>query len=517
MLGDLSPDIIGTDPKYPSIVDHTWLAVDPNKYDNYPSDNNPVRVVPKLSDLWEYLPQQTGVNLVPNTKVMPLGLRSAEEDTKTIPDVVREAKKAVMSGLKGQDLADHLRARFTLGQLKAAAEGLKDVSGEIGLLGTVYIDASAFKTYKEAEQFLRQHRGRLARDILMNSETLSPNVISLLAGTFRKNVVSSVQYDQNLFNKYKEHLIAADRIPEDFAIDSKETLRQAFLYKKPVVTEKKASSKPVKKFSAEQQKAAIEKAVESNLIQGAEDQDALNMSRIIPVVSFIQEQLSKGKRASDIKEMVRTRFLMDDIVVAKEAISLTLSEEGLKEDCINNMVKEGSITKTLGQGLKKVAKDYPIKKAETFEERKTEKPVGIRGFFYSLRGRQASDELDKYRNASAEALKRGIEPHLIRAKLREKLSSAEVDRIMSDAMVRLNAMPAGAVANQPQKPKKVALVPEPEPREVLPREETIIPQIKEIHSFYDGGEMEIDLDSDQDFSPLDLGEFGKNSGIDETM
>jgi hypothetical protein len=517
MLGDLSPDIIGTDPKYPSIVDHTWLAVDPNNYDNYPSDNNPVRVVPKLSELWEYLPQQTGVNLVPNAKVMPLGLRSAEEDSKAIPEVVREAKKAVMSGLKGKDLADHLRARFSLGQLKAAAEGLKEVSGEVGLLGNVYIDASAFRSYKEAEQFFRQHRGRLARDIVMNSETMSPNVVSLLAGTFRKNVVSSIQYDENLFSKYKEHLVAANRIPEDFVIDSKEALRQAFLYKKPEVVQKKASSKPQKKISAAQQKTEIEKAVESNLIQAAEDQDALLMSRIIPVVSFVQEQLAKGKRASDLKDMVRTRFLMEDIAVAKEAIALALSEKGLKEDHIDHLIKEGSITRTLGQGLKKIAKQYPIKETEVFEERKAAKPVGIRGFFYSLRGKKASDELDKYRDISVEALRKGFEPHQVRAKLKQKLSSGEADRVLSDAMSRLNAMPAGAVANQPQKPEKIALVPDPEPREVLPKEESIIPQIKEIYSFYEGGEMEVNLDSDQDFSPLELGEFGKNTGIDETL
>ncbi|MBE3086364.1 MAG: hypothetical protein IMZ64_09140, partial [Bacteroidetes bacterium] len=77
--GDLCSDIVGTNPVYPEIVDHSWLDVDLSKYDNYPSDNNPVRVVPKLHDLWNHA-AQTGINLVPNATVRPLGVRSSEED-----------------------------------------------------------------------------------------------------------------------------------------------------------------------------------------------------------------------------------------------------------------------------------------------------------------------------------------------------------------------------------------------------------------------------------------------------
>ena len=63
MLGDLSNDLIGTNPVYPKIVNHDWLS--PQNYDNYPSDNNPVRVIPKLSEMWNH--EGSGIRLVPNT------------------------------------------------------------------------------------------------------------------------------------------------------------------------------------------------------------------------------------------------------------------------------------------------------------------------------------------------------------------------------------------------------------------------------------------------------------------
>ena len=50
MLGNLSQDLIGTDPTYPKIVNLAWLKPDPTTYDNYPSDNNSVRIQPKLSE-----------------------------------------------------------------------------------------------------------------------------------------------------------------------------------------------------------------------------------------------------------------------------------------------------------------------------------------------------------------------------------------------------------------------------------------------------------------------------------
>ena len=519
MLGDLSSDIMGTTaaPKLPSIVNHDWLNVDLTKYDNFPSDNNPVRIVPKLSDLWGHGQNQANtLNLVPNSTVMPLGIRSSEEDAKAVQQVIKEAKKAIMAGLRGKELSSHLRCRFAAKHLTMAAEELKKVSEEIGLLGNVYIDASAFNTYEEAEQFVRQHQTRLARDILLNTESLSPNVISMLAHSFHKNVVASVDYNEATFQKYKDHLVTAKQIPSDFVIDSKETLRAAFLYQKPVQKEVVAQ-KEEKKFTAEQLKAGIAQIAEEREVKAAELEDSMNISKIRPIVSFVQENLAKGKDASALKEMLRKKFVACDIKVASEALSVALTKDGLTDSHIDGLLKEGKITAVLAQELKHIGKRFPIRQAMYAEPERAERLVGQVGYFHVLDGRKASDKYETYRTASIEALKKGFDPDSIQEKLAKKLSPEVAGQIVVEAVSRFNALPSGVVANKPVKVKTAIVYEEPEAKQTLPSPDTIIPQTQEILSYFDGAEMIVDIDSPKTFSTMEIEGLSGHAGIDETL
>ena len=505
--GDLCPDIVGAQVNYPKIVDHSWLDVDLVKYDNYPSDNNPVRVVPKLHDLWNHAANQNGFNLIPNAQVMPLGVHSSEEDARAVNQIVKEAKKAVMAGLKGKNLSGHLRARFSSKHIAMAQEALKKVAEEIGLLGNVYIDASAFNTYDEAEKFLSQHRTRLARDILMNTEGLHPSVISTLALDFHKNVVASIEYNEALLNKYRDHLVQAKRIPADTIIASKEDLKNAFLYEAPVkVTE--AAPVPEKRLSEDQAKQAAEQLWTEKAISDCEAQDSVLIPKISPIVAFIQENLAKGKTASDIKGMMRSKYAMSDIQDAAEPITVALSKEGLTETHIDGLVKEGKVSLVMGSELKKIGKKFPIKKAQEFEGAiETEKPVGTPGFLYSLEGKKVADKNEGLRSASVEALKKGFDLEQVKAKLLKKLSAEETDQVLSEAITQLNAIPAGVVANKPVKPVKV-MVAEVAPKQTLPDPSTIPDQLSEIQATFEGSMMnEIDIDPVHSFSSAEIDLF----------
>ena len=98
MLGDLPQEILGADPKYPPISNLDYLSVDTKNYDNYPSDNNPVRIQPKLADLWNHNRTDIGLSLIPNQVGYPM--KSADENPVVVDDIIRETKKAMMSGLK---------------------------------------------------------------------------------------------------------------------------------------------------------------------------------------------------------------------------------------------------------------------------------------------------------------------------------------------------------------------------------------------------------------------------------
>lgn len=516
--GDLCSDIVGTQPNYPKIVDHSWLDVDLAKYDNYPSDNQPLRVVPKLHDLWSHATAQTGVNLIPNTQVMPLGVRSSEEDARAVDQLVKEAKKAVMAGLKGKNLSEHLRARFSAKHITLAQEALKKVAEEVGLLGNVYIDASAFSTYDEAEKFLSQHRTRLARDILMNTEGLNPSVLSMLASNFHKNVVASVDYTEDLLKKYRDHLVQAKRIPADMVIASKEDLRKAFLYEEvaDVVT---VAETPVKRLSEEQAKLASEQMLQERAVSDCEARDSILLSKVSPIIAFVQENLAKGKAPAAIKEMVKARYAMVDIKDAAEALTVTLSKEGLTQEHIDGLVKEGKVSLVMGSELKKIGNKFPIKAVQKFEGAVEIAPsVGMTGYLYALDGKRAADQFESIRTAAVEALKKGFDIERVKAKILEKLSTEDAERILADAIATHNSMPAGMVANKAPKTTPKVIVDGPAPKQTLPDPSTIASQIQELEATFDGSMMnEIDIDPSRSYGSVEVGGLFNRDGIDNNI
>lgn len=515
MLGNLSQDLIGTDPKYPPVVDHSWLK--PENYDNYPSDNNPVRIQPKLSEIWNPERQTPSATLIGNATVKPLGTRTADQEElrkkEAVSNALREAKKAFMAGMDVKQTAEHLKGLFNEDVLKAAAEGLKSVSEERGLLGNVYIDASAFDSYNEAEQFLKRHRNRLAQDILFDSERMNPGIVASLASKFRKNVVSSINYDDKLFRKYREHLMMANRIPENFVIDSKEALRHAFLYEMPE-PDNAPIAKEEKKLDAEEVTEGLEKMAEEKRKADDETIEMLQWSSVRPVVSFVQEHLSKGKTAQDLKEMVRGKFALDDIKKASPYLSAILSPEPLTEKRVAGLVEEGRLSEFGAEQISALTKMFPPRKSE-FEDPAVRHSEATPGHVYHMSSRKTSEE--GFVGAAVKALRSGIEPQKVRARLITKTGHEKADQIMAAAMVEVNSTPAGAHANPKESKSVRPLIEEPRPRDRLPDPGTIQGQVRDILSTFEGGEMEVEIDPVNQVGGVDVADLSGKSGIDSQI
>lgn len=516
-LGNLSQDLIGTDPKHAPIVDHSWL--NPQGYDNYPSDNNPVRKQPELADLWNANRQNSGVSLVENQTVQPLGVRSAEQKAveaklKT-EEIVREAKKAFMAGMGVKKVAGHLKSLFTEGELKSAHDELKSVSDERGLLGNVYVDASAFASYQEAEQFMKKHRNRLAQDLLFDCENMNPGVVATIASKFRKNVVSSVKYDDNTFRKYHDHLVMAGRIPEDFVIDSKETLRDAFLYEMPVQESSASEAKPEKKMSAEEIQENLSKFSEEKHSKENETEEVLQWTSVKPIVGFVQQHLSKGKTASDLKEMVKAKFAREDLNNALPYLAIVLSSQGLDKKHLAALVEQNRISEFAASQLETISKMFPVQKSE-YEDPMPKRSSGVPGQLYYLSGKKTSS--DGFSEAAITALRKGVEPRKVRARLVDKVGKEVANTIMSHAMVEVNSTGAGAQANKKQAEKKQALVEDPAPKKRLPDAETIPNQLREFHSFYEGSsQMEVEIDQQENREGYDISDAGSKDGLDDAI
>jgi len=518
MFGQLPEGLIGTDPKYPPIVDHSWLS--PENYDNYPSDNNPVRVVPKLSEVWNHDPSKN-IAIIQNATVQPLGLKTSEQQIDDVKnktqEVIREAKKAMMAGLVGSEISGHLRSRFVQRDIEAASDQLKELSQEVGLLGNVYVDASAFTSLNDAESFLNQHKNRLASNLLFDAEKVNSAMVSVIASKFRKNVVSQINYDQVTLNKYKNHLVSSGRIPGDFAINTKEDLRRAFLYQKPKY-EMEFVPKITKKLSSEDINRGIVENLAEKSERRKESEDALLFRVIEPIISYSQECLSKGKDRNDLKEVLRSKYSSLDLNQAAPYVGIVISEAGLTAGHVDELIKEGKISSFIGDELKKIANKFLVKKSSFSENRKKSEYSGVSGYFYNSSRPEKTEETDPYRKASLQALRKGISIDQVRDKLLTKFSEDEANKILSDAMSSLNSSPAGIVANKFEPRKKEALVEDLKPKKTLPDKSSIISGIQEILGYYEGctGDIQIE-DSPQNFQSLEIGELANEAGIDGTI
>ena len=513
MLGDLSQDLIGTDPKYPKIVNHGWLDVNPATYDNYPSDNNSVRIQPKLSQLWNHEPQPMCV--IPNATVQPLGVMSSvqvQKDTeKAVQSLVREAKKAIMSGLKGKALADHIRSRFQAKYVEAAKPALEKLSSEIGLLGNVYIDASAFSTYEEAAKFLSQHRNRLSQDILFDAENMNPSVVARLASEFRKKIVTSMDYDENTLNKYKAHLVASGKIPADFEVSSKDTLRSAFLYETPKADA--LEPKEEQKLSADDMTHGLDALAMAHAESDASADEGILLKKIMPVLALAQESYSKGKDSDGVKEILRKKFSTDDIKASADILVHIAKTNGLSVENIKVL----ELTPAIEAELTKLAKKYPIKSGEWNNVEKRERQIGVPGYFYAMTGKTQTT-MGKAIEKSVEAMRKGLKPETVRVMLLQaRLSKEDANRVMSEAMNQFNLTPAGMIANKAIKSKKVQLVADPAPKATLPDPSTIMPQMKEMHSFFQRADQSVDVGSRKKFDVVEIGETFNREGLDSVL
>lgn len=517
-MQDLNPDIIGTNPTYPKIVDHDWLKPDPTLYDNYPSDNNSVRIVPKLSDLWNHKP--SGITLIPNQTVQPLVNPIHNSSGKTASEikneVIREAKKAMMIGLTGRDLANHLRSRFIPEEIVIAKDSLTELSQECGLLGNIYIDASAFTSAKEFEQFMAQHRTRLAQDIVINESKITPDAIKILASKFRKNVISSVNYDKDTLEKYRNHLIASGKISNDYVVDSKESLRKAF--SEQIVTNIVAE-KQEKKVDKKELFEGLQKQQGWNEASEKEASEDLSFRKILPILDFTRSQLVKGKNGSDLKEMLRKKYSSEDICESTKYLNIITAElkgGSFNTEAVDSFIKNGTITDFAGSELKKLAQKYNYVKQE-YSLPKVEHQVGIVAQLHALNGNTViANNNESYIKAATEALKKGYDVEVIKTKLLTKISKEETDVVLLGAINAFNANPS-TISNTPKKQAKEIYEDVPK-ADVLPDPTTIASITNDILSFFDGKtDLTIDIGSNHNQIPIEINGLTEKSGLDAVI
>jgi len=306
------------------LPDLDWASLEAEKHDNIPTELN-VEAVPQLVEQWSNRPE-VGTRLVGLVEG-PVGKKASDVTEGAIAGVVDTAKREMMMGLKGRELAQKLASLYPPSLIKAAKEGLKTVAEEQGLLGGVYVDLSVFDSCREASRVLGPNRIRLANYVVGTPKRhVCSSHIAGYCKELRKNVVSEVPYGDDLYQKYTDHLRVAGVIGASESVTDKDTLRQALL-RTPEPRKRATSIDGPAKAAA----VKVPENLDEIIDKAASEREAAEVKYASerPVLSYMQGQMLHGLVGDELKNAMGAKFPQSTIKSCQDSIRRTASLQGL--------------------------------------------------------------------------------------------------------------------------------------------------------------------------------------------
>jgi O-acetyl-ADP-ribose deacetylase (regulator of RNase III) len=325
-LGDISK-LMG-DGCHAKIPDLDWASIDIEDKDNIPVPMN-VRIIPQLVESWSYTGKDRAASIIPNQS--STAVKDKKINSEDVKGVVDTAKKEMMSGLVGKDLASKLASAYPASLIRAAKPELQKLAEEQGLLGKVYIDLTPFDSCKEAARVLGNNKIRLAKYVV--GEPKRHKCSSHDQGICRelnKKVIASMDYSDAVLSEYSDHLKVAGILDKSASLESKEQLRDALLYsneKTAAKSDKKKDGLPKRTFEEvrDEFKSALSKKASATEVQ--EDLD--RFSEVRPILAFIQNEMLKGHMGGSLKSAIQAKYSGDVIQRFAGEIKKIASLQGL--------------------------------------------------------------------------------------------------------------------------------------------------------------------------------------------
>jgi hypothetical protein len=328
------------------VPDLDWASLQAKDTDNVRTENK-VEVLPQLVEQLSNAPDK-GARLAGFTEA-PRVRKAAETSDEAVEEVVSCAKREMMKGLKGGELAEKLATMFHPSTIRAARDALSKVASEQGLLGNVYVDVSVFDSCREAAQVLGSNRARLADYVVGTPRKhVCASHKDGYCNELRKTAVAEVPYGDELFSKYTKHLRVAGIIEATEEVKDKDTLRDALLRtrsKKHETSIENPEKKAPEKDSSVTLEQAMDKAASSR--EAAQDRYA----SVRPVLAFMQDQMLRGVVGEDLKRSVGAKFPVETVHACRSEIKRMAGLQGL----VGNVYVDVGLYKTAGEAVSAIA------------------------------------------------------------------------------------------------------------------------------------------------------------------
>lgn len=342
------------------VPDLNWMEL---KKDNIPTEL-PVEAVPQLQEAWTHSPEKSA-NFIDNKAALPREFVKKASDTQ-ISDVIKTAKMEMMNGYKGKTLAGRLAGYYEPYVIKGAKDRLIKLAEEQGLLGNVYIDITPYKSCKEAARALGRNRIRTARYVVGEPSTHAcASHHEGFCKELGKKVVAAMDYSKEVLKEYTDHLRVAGILASDEYVDSKESLREAFL-RTPNVSPAKTKKKAEKKVDMKILNASLAKELEKSAEQQEKFAAVQRFLSARPILAHMQNQMLKGINGEFLKESLQSKFSSNDIKEYAEEIAKVANLQGI----MGNIYVDVSYYKSANEAIDaiKTASTNPIYLTQTYKE-----------------------------------------------------------------------------------------------------------------------------------------------------
>jgi hypothetical protein len=266
-----------------AVADHEWL--DANDKVNAPfSDYPSYDKLPELA--FQEMPQ-------------PLHKDFLKTKEAHIEKVSNEVKKQLMLGKSLKHVKESVIDSLPVSIKVSAYHELTKIAGEFPLLGTVYIEPSAFgsnaKSCINGSNLLNQkNSSKLA---IYAKKMASCGGCSYNQGgvcrLYKKALVEEIPYTEKTFSHYKNHLVVANKVASSKQISSKEELKNALM---SINSVKKEASSVV--YHNESKRIATTKSASYNF----ETKEKTDISKDLSL------KLASGIEASIFKNYVTTKY-----------------------------------------------------------------------------------------------------------------------------------------------------------------------------------------------------------------
>jgi hypothetical protein len=260
------------------LVDHEWLQAQSKQ--NAPfAENQSHEQLDALANAFSYS-NSTDIMLEPKK------VKAAVEE------VIAAAKRELMMGRSIDHVERTVLANLNPSIRSVVYKEINKLASEVGLLGNVYIDPSAFSSCEDGSKVLKNNRVASFAKKMADCSGCVQNQGGFCR-LYKKALVNEVPYDTKTLKQYQEHLIVAGKISPEQKIASKVELQDAFI----LVDNKKAQATSVV-FHDESKR----KAKSSNLEETVSSKVARD------IASDLSKRLSAGMEPSLFKEYVSTRY-----------------------------------------------------------------------------------------------------------------------------------------------------------------------------------------------------------------